>query len=202
MATAPWIDPNRRDDPVEDHVVDMAGSWADFERVLEIRGDHSAPRISYLDGCIEIMAPSRDHERVKSYVGCLVEAYCLHAGIDFVPLGGWTLKNKRKKAASEPDECYIFGGKSADLPDLAIEVEWTSGRIEKLEIYRRLGVCEVWYWKRGKLTPHVLRARGYEELAASEALPGLDLALMMSFLDRPTASQAIREFQAALRQDG
>jgi hypothetical protein len=34
---------------------------------------------------------------------------------------------------------------------------------------------------------------------ASEALPGIDLEQLASFLDRPTASAAIREYRAALR---
>jgi hypothetical protein len=59
-------------------------------------------------------------------------------------------------------------------------------------------VREVWYWKRGKLTPHVLQGERYREVTSSKVLPGLDLALLVSFLDRPTASQAIRAFVAAL----
>src|SRR5687767_3755204 len=31
-----------------------------------MRGDHSAPRISYLEGEVEIMSPSRNHEIIKS----------------------------------------------------------------------------------------------------------------------------------------
>ncbi len=198
MATAPWLDVSRADAPTEDHVVFLDGAtWDDYERLLELRGERSAPRISYLEGLIEIMSPSKDHERVKSYLGRLVEAYCLHAGIDFVPLGSWTLKERKEDRGGEPDECYIFGGKQADVPDLAIEVVWTSGRIDKLAIYRKLGVTEVWFWKRGTLTPHVLRDAHYEEQVASAVLPGLDIALLVSFLDRPTASEAIRAFVAA-----
>jgi hypothetical protein len=33
----------------------------------------------------------------------------------------------------------------------------------------------------------------------SEALAGIDLVEVVSFLDRPTASQAIRDYRAALR---
>ena len=47
-------------------------SWKDYERLLEIRGEHSAPRISYLDGDVEIMSPGKDHEQIKSYIGRLL----------------------------------------------------------------------------------------------------------------------------------
>lgn len=40
---------------------------------------------------------------------------------------------------------------------------------------------------------------GYEEVAASEVLPGIDLQLILSLLDRPTRTSAQRELDAALR---
>jgi Uma2 family endonuclease len=99
----------------------------------------------------------------------------------------------------EPDECYLIGSdQGRDTPDLAIEVIWTSGGIDKLEIYRRLGVREVWFWKDGSIQIHVLGGAGYEERARSACLPELDLALLCSFLDRPTAIQAVKGFRAAL----
>jgi Uma2 family endonuclease len=101
--------------------------------------------------------------------------------------------------AVEPDECYVFGNENdPQRPDLAIEVIWTSGRLDKRDIYRALGVRELWFWRKGRLTAHLLRGDGYEEISASEVLPGIDLVQLMSFLDRPTMSQAIREYGEAL----
>ena len=37
-------------------------SFAAYQRLLEVRGDRSAPRITYLEGTVEIMSPSRTHE--------------------------------------------------------------------------------------------------------------------------------------------
>lgn len=189
----------RDDRPTEDHVIQLSGvTWEDYERLLEIRGDKSAPRFTYLEGELEIMSPSRDHETIKSLIGRLVEAYCLEAGIRFMPVGSWTLKERAKERGAEPDECYIFGGQPADRPHLAIEVTWTSGRLDKLEVYRRLGVREVWYWRKGHIQPHVLRDERYEAVERSECLPGLDLDLLTDHMDRPTAYDAIRDFRAAL----
>jgi Uma2 family endonuclease len=84
-------------------------------------------------------------------------------------------------------------------PDLAIEVVVTSGGVDKLEVYRKLGVREVWYWQDGRTQAYVRRGLGYEAVPTSEALPGIDLEQLASFLDRPTASAAIREYRAALR---
>ncbi len=135
----------RDDRPTEDHVVQLSGlSWDDYERLREIRGDRSAPRFTYLEGTLEILSPSRDHETIKSLIGRLVEAYCLESGIRFMPVGSWTIKERGAKRGAEPDECYVFGDEVTDRPQLAIEVVWTSGRIDNLEVYRRLGVHEVW----------------------------------------------------------
>jgi Uma2 family endonuclease len=187
--------------PTEDHIVHLSGAaWEDYLRLLEIRGDHSAPRITYVEGTLEIMSPSRTHDEIKSYIGCLVEAWCLERGVEFTPYGSWTLKNKRYKRGAEPDECYVFGPepKRKRRPDLAIEVIWTSGGLDKLDVYCKLGVREVWYFEGGRIRAYLLRGSDYEPAAVSEALPGIDLGELAGFLDRPTASQAIRDYRAAL----
>jgi Uma2 family endonuclease len=195
-----------RDDdrPVEDKIVVLReATWADYQRLLEIRGDHSKPRISFLEGDLEITSPSRSHEALKSLIGRLVEVWCLEKGVEFSPYGSWTLEKKEANRGIEPDECYVFGEVAEpSRPDLAIEVVWTSGGLNKLEIYRRLAVREVWYWRAGQISVHVLRGDAYEEAAASAVLPGIDLAEVASFLDRPTASRAIREYRARLQSRG
>lgn len=188
------------DSPDEDHIVHLDGTWEDYERLLAMRGERSAPRITYLEGVIEIMAPGRTHENIKSRIGRLVEVWCMHRGMHFTTLGSWTLKNRPEERGAEPDECYVFGEDvdEEQYPDLAIEVVWTSGRIDKLEVYRKLRVREVWYWRNGVLQPYALRGDRYRAIEESEVLPGIDLAQLVSFLDRPTTFDAIREYRDAL----
>ena len=192
--------------PVGDHVptadqrvVTYAVPWDHYEAQLAMRGDRSVPRIAYLEGVMELMSPSKDHERIKSYIGCLIEAYALERGIDLSPYGAWTLKNVPEKSGLEPDECYLVGDQNKDTPDLAIEVVWTSGGIDKLEIYRRLGVREVWIWQDSQIEVHVLRQQRYELVEKSALFPDLDVPLFASFLDRPTALQAVKAFRESLR---
>jgi len=173
--------------------------WSHYETQLALRGDHPVPRIAFLEGVLELMSPSRDHERIKSYIGCLIEAYALERNIDLSPYGSWTLKQAPKQAGLEPDECYLVGDQQRDTPDLAIEVVWTSGGIEKLEIYRRLGVGEVWRWKDSRIEVHVLQGERYETSERSTLFPELDVQLLVSFLDHPTALQAVKAFREALR---
>lgn len=186
--------------PTADHRVVLAGAtWQHYEVELAMRGDKSVPRIAYLEGALELMSPSRDHERITSYLGRLIEVYAELADIELSPYRSWTLKNGRN-AGGEPDECYIIGADQAkDRPDLVIEVVWTSGGIDKLEIYRRLGIEEVWFWIDGKLLVHSLRDGTYVPATRSRWLPGLDLELMVSFLDRRSVHVAKRDFRDALR---
>ena len=188
--------------PTADHRIVLHGvPWSHYEAQLAFRGDKSVPRISYLDGEMELLRPSRDHERIKSYVGRLIEAFALETGLDLSPYGSWTLKEAPKQAGVEPDECYLIGSdQRRDTPDLVIEVIWTSGGIDKLEAYRRLGVREVWFWKDERIHVRVLRGSQYEASDASEALPGLDVASLATFLDHPTAMQAVRAFREGLRR--
>jgi Uma2 family endonuclease len=176
-------------------------SWSDYEQLLRIRGDHSAPRITYLEGEVEIMSPSRSHEVIKSIIGHLVEVYCLEHDIEFLPAGSWTVKKKPAKRGAEPDECYLLRDvKNQTCPHLAIEVEWTSGRIDKQDVYRKLGVRETWYWRDGRIQPYLLWGERCRPITRSKALPGIDLDLIADLVMRPTANAAIREFRAHLRR--
>jgi Uma2 family endonuclease len=193
----------RDDDPQEDHCVHLHGAtWADYERLLELRGERAVPRITFFEGTIEIMSPSHLHEAIKSWLGRLVEAWCFERGVEFSTFGSWTLQRRKRESGLEPDECYVFGELANPVrPDLAIEVVWTSGGIRKLDVYRHLGVAEVWFWRKGRISVHCLRDGHYEEVPSSEALPGIDLEQLVSFLDHPTTSQAVRDYRAALQAD-
>jgi Uma2 family endonuclease len=187
------------DTPYGDDIVVLHDvTWEDYERLLEMRGDRSAPRISYLEGEVEIMSPSRDHEQIKSYIGRLLEAWCLDRGIELSPYGSWTLKKKKDKRGAEADECYIFGTERRNRPQLAIEVEWTQRGIDKLEIYRKLGVDEVWYWRKGVIEIYILEGKTFTRVQRSRLLPDLDVELIASMLDRDTLTQAVRDFRKAL----
>ena len=184
----------------DQRIVTYGVPWSHYEAQLALRGEASVPRMAYLEGALELMSPSKEHERAKSYIGRLVETYALERGIDLSPYGAWTLKSAPRQSGIEPDECYIVGSdQSKELPDIAIEVVWTSGGLDKLEIYRRLGIGEVWFWKDGRIEIHVLRQERYQRVDRSPLFPDLDVAVLCSFLDRPTAMQAVRAFREALR---
>ena len=191
--------PDARPAEADQRLVMYNVPWSGYEAQLALRGDAPVPRLAYLDGAMELMSPSREHERLKSSIGRLVEAFAIECGIELSPYGAWTLRAAPKASGLEPDECYIIGTDQAkERPDLAIEVIWTSGGIDKLEIYRRLGVPEVWTWRDGAITVSVLCETGYAPSEASKQLPGIDLHQLLSFLDYPTVTQAVRAYRKAL----
>jgi Uma2 family endonuclease len=184
-----------------DHIIVLRGAtWADYQRLLELRGERRHPRLTYLEGALELMSPSRAHESVKSMLGCLIEAWCFEHGVDITPFGSWTLEDEVSGRGLEPDECYVLGAvHEPRRPDLAIEVMHTSGGLDKLEVYRGLGVREVWFFRQGSLQLFGLREGGYEPLAESDVLSGLDHQQLGEFISVTPMTRAVREYRSALR---
>ena len=178
-------------------VVKHGVSWEEFEAFLERRGE-KLPRVTYLEGTLELMSPSRNHENLRRYFAAVVDEYLDAIGIVYDGAGAWLLKESRVEAGLEPDECYILHDPSKTKPDLAIEVVWTSGGIDKLEIYKRLGVGEVWYWIKEKIHIYVLGPNGFEERDKSVCLPEFDFALLLEMLELPTLSAVRKAIRARL----
>jgi Uma2 family endonuclease len=185
----------------DDRVVMYGVSWDAYETMLALRGERSMPRMAYLDGALELMTTSEDHERIKCMVSRMLEAYMLRAGMLFGGYGSWTMRKQLADAGIEADQCYRLGSDQTRgrWPDLAIEVVWTSGGIDKLEAYRRIGVREVWFWKDEQIHVYALRDGAYVEQATSELVPGIDLELVCELVERTTVNEAVRELLAAVR---
>jgi Uma2 family endonuclease len=192
----------RVDDFEEDqHVVLRGMSWQDFEALLAIRGDRAGVRMYYLDGEIEFMSPAKIHEGRKKTLARLLELWAIESGIALNGFGSWTLKKEVREAGAEPDECYILGDADKDVPDLVIEVEWSRVTgLAKREIYRRLGVGELWTLKNdGRLAISVLHKGEWAERSKSKLLPKLDLAWLLTFVAIEPQSKAVRALRDALR---
>src|SRR5207248_3152347 len=85
-------------------------TWQDYERALAERDRLGRRyRITYDRGVLEIMPNSAAHERWKKLIACLLEAYCVTAGIPFAGLGQWTCRREDLDRGVDPDECYYVG---------------------------------------------------------------------------------------------
>jgi Uma2 family endonuclease len=173
-------------------------TWEQYEALLAMRGDSAGVRVAFLEGELELMSPSRDHETIKTIIARLVEAYAEERGLRLDGLGSMTIHSRPKERGVEPDECYEIDGPKP-LPDFAIEVLWTSGGLDKLEIYRAFGVREVWIWQDEQIEVHALRGDAYERIARSEILPDLDLPAIAVLATRRDQTGAVREFRRSLR---
>ena len=200
MSTAPILaaSPSRVEDPDQRVILDGI-DWWQFETFLAIRGDRAGVRVTYLEGQLEIMSPSKSHEMLKKMISRLLEAYADERGLIFEGYGSLTMRNPAELRGLEPDECYATGA-AKDHPDLAVEVVWTHGGIDKLAVYRGLRVREVWIWKKEELRAYELRGDAYVELQQSVVIPGLAPSFIREFLDAETQTEAVRRLRAALRK--
>ena len=174
-------------------------TWEQLEEIDRSLEDFSGVRLAYLDGTLEIMPISPEHEDFKSTIARLLETYLDEAGIRFYRRGGPSYGNKELGARNELDESYNLDAHKP-FPDLVIEVVISSGGVNKLEGYRRMGVTEVWFWEDGVLQLHHRRAEGYERLNHSELLPGLPIDLLRRYITYHDQYDAVREFRQALCQ--
>ncbi len=176
-------------------------NWSEFEQFLLLRGDRGGSRITYLDGVLEIMSPSKMHESIKKRIARLLELWAEHTGVEIAGFGSTTLTNASSEAGAEPDECYVIGRSDmSDVPDLAIEVNWTTRGIDKLQVYFRLGVPEVWVWEDNQLAVYVRGRSEYIKGDKSAAFPALDLAFFSTFVADTDQLRALRNFRAALQR--
>ena len=67
------------------------------------------PRFCYLDGELEIMTHSAEHERIKKWIGDLLGDYLFELGENIVPRGNTTMHLQLMEAGAEPDESWCIG---------------------------------------------------------------------------------------------
>ena len=185
----------------EERVVFGGVSWEDYLAVDEaLEQDRQHPRLYYYDEQLEIMSTSDRHDELKKWIGDFIGDFLFEREIHAFPRGQATMRLS-KTAVAEPDESWCLH-KRSKFPDLILEVALTSGGLPKLEIYRRFGVREVWFWRKEKIEAWSLRAdgSGYDLVKASVMLPGFDFALLARCLAMmPRWNEARRAFRNALR---
>ncbi|MCA6574337.1 MAG: Uma2 family endonuclease [Pseudanabaena sp. M57BS1SP1A06MG] len=168
-------------------------SWLQFESIEAAFSSVEGVRFVYLDGVLEIMTLSPEHEEIKSTIGLLLEVYLRHSGIRFYKRGSATLGSRDLGGRKEPDESYNFNLKK-DIPDLIIEVVLTSGYINSLDLYARMGIAEVWYWEDGKLKVYDLEEQVYKNVKASRFFPNLNLNILAKYITYYDQYEAIADF--------
>jgi Uma2 family endonuclease len=165
----------------EDQTVSLAGmSWADYEKFDN--PEYPGYRVSYFNGVITLMSPSQNHEVIAEVINYLIVAYCKKISLSYYPMRSTRLINK-PWAGKEPDVSFSFKSKK-NIPDLAIEVIFSSGSTDDLKKYQSIGVAEVWFWQDSEITFYQLKPEGYVQIPQSVCLPNLAAKDLAGFVNR------------------
>ncbi len=134
--------------PADEQRLRLEGvTWQQYDALVALfMNQFPALRMTYLEGVLELMSTSPEHERLKKVIARLIEAFAEEADLDFNGYGSATFREEAAARGLEPDECYTFGILKK-TPDIAIEIVLTSGGIDKLAVYQGLSVQEVWFWE-------------------------------------------------------
>ncbi len=198
--------------PAEQRILLHDVSWDAYEAIGEALRDRPAYRVTYDSGDLEIMVTSAEHEEGKHLLGLLVVLLAAELGIPVKGYGSTTYQRKRLKKGLEPDECFYFqnlarvrGKKRIDLmrdppPDLALEVEVTRSAINRMGIFAKIGVPEVWRFRRSEITVYRLHKGRYQVARRSGLFPTVAPSQLEQFIrmgqqeDDATMIRAFREW--------
>jgi Uma2 family endonuclease len=186
-------------------------SWETYESLLRDLEEQHYYRLTYDGGTLEIMPPSRLHERAGRLLGRIIYAYSEARNIPIASFGSATWRRRDIGKGLEADECYyvaseprVRGRDEVDIhvdppPDLAIEVDITRSALDKQRIYAALGVPELWRWEDESLLVLVLGADGqYAAAKKSPSFPELpldDISRFMSMRHDTSETEWIRLFR-------
>lgn len=167
---------------VEERTRIVGVSWSSYVTLRdELDAEGSHVHLTYLDGALEIMRPGAQQQRAKKLLTRLIEAYAEECDLDLDGWGSPTYCNQALDCALEPDECFSLGG-AGRAPDLAIEIVFSRCCVDKLRIYDRLEVGEVWVLTDSGLTINVRAADGYVVTTRSALFGDLDPGLLSRFV--------------------
>lgn len=199
--------------PADHCVVLHDVGWRGYEHVLKARGDRGRPKIVYLDGSVYLVSPSHVHEDEKTRLGDLVKTICRLCRIPYHAAASTTFGLQEKKGSAEADESFYFHEnavrlrkkKTIDLttdppPDLAIEVVYSGGSRNAVEVWKRFGVPEIWALRRKSLTFLVRGEDGrYTKDDVSRWLPGVAPADVWALVQRTEDPSDLEWYEAVER---
>jgi len=190
-------------------------AWQTYQALLADMGEHRSARLAYDHGTLEIKLPSKLHELLNRLLERIVVTLTEELDMDVLSFGSTTFDNEELKQGVEPDSCFYIQNASRvnpeddsppqDFPpDLVVEVDITSSSKSRLNIYRSMGVGEVWRYKRNQLVILKLQEGNYLECESSSVFPMLSNSVRNGFLNQGRQSNnynsLIRDLRRWLRE--
>lgn len=186
---------------------------ATWQQYVEMRdsNENRNVRMTFDRGELELMSPTKLHERLNFLIGHCIIVWVEEKRIPFQGCGATTFRRQDLQRGLEPDNCYYVQNEpvvrdrdEVDLavdppPDLVVEVDISSNSIDRMQIYAAMGVPEVWRWHDDALDCLVLQPdREYAAVGTSRSLPGFPFARMVELLRRRNTADGltlVREFR-------
>jgi len=170
-------------------------SWQTYLHLMAELGDHRAARLAYAQGVLEITMPSDRHETYKKLLERMIETLTEELNVPAKSFGATTLNRADLEHGAEPDSCYYvqhvqqIAGRHIDLamdppPDLIVEIHIASSSSRRMEIYRQLGVPELWRYLGGRVQIYQLHNGEYTPCDHSPSLPLVSTAVINQFLQQ------------------
>jgi Uma2 family endonuclease len=190
--------------------------WATYTHFLKMFAESSTVKLTYDRGTLEIMSPSIRHDDQSRNFVLFLHVLAEEWNLPLKAAGSTTMRRRPKQAGLEADECFwlknsprMAGRRSLDLgrdppPDLAVEIDLRRSKMNRMSLYARLGVPEVWRMRKKGLEFFHLDGKKYAPAAMSLAFPGLEPALIEKFLENAAeaidVNHVLREFRVAARK--
>lgn len=170
--------------------------WETYLGLLNARGE-GAVRLTYHRGVLEIMTLSQLHERLSRLLHNFVKVLSQEYGLEVASVGSTTMHGEQPRAGAEADESYYIRHEAIvrdreeydpaidPPPDLAVEIDLSSGSSRRMLVYAELGIPELWQYDGECLMFKSLGADGlYHAVERSGTFPGLFSAELAGFARR------------------
>jgi Uma2 family endonuclease len=179
-----------------EHIILTPASWETYRGLVADRGSVPHPLLAFDGTTVELISPGKRHELYTRIIEGFLNGVMSEWQVNMLAVGSMTLS--LKPAGAEPDNSFyiahaatVAGGADRDIdlsvdapPDLAIKIDISRERSDKLAIYRQLGVPEFWRLRPPVLEGFALVGGEYVPLASSRVIRGLPLEALMSFIER------------------
>jgi Uma2 family endonuclease len=201
VATSPQV-------VMEERVVLPRVSWETYERLLADDQARRVPRMTYDQGVLELVTPSKPHEVDARTIARVVDIVAATQGIPVQSTGSTTFRRQDLERGFEPDasfyiqnEARVRDRREADLiidppPDLVLEMEMSRSALDKLALFASMGIPEVWRCDGQRVAIFVLEGGRYQAATTSLALPTLTSAILTRFLGQSRTMLSPEWFQA------
>jgi Uma2 family endonuclease len=175
-------------------------AWNEYEQLLHDLERWPGMRVSYNKGRLEIVSPSKKHEKIKSFIHDLVAVFCEEKQVRMENLGAATFRREPDAHGVEPDVCFyvtnldrIIGVDDMDStpdppPDVAVEIDISNDSKTKFEIYAGLKVPEIWIYSHGRMQIHQLAGDDYLEIQSSRIFLGITADVLSDFVKQSMVS--------------